>query len=63
LQDALKNIDEEKLHTKHVFDRFDKEALITTLVRHGSYIMFIISFLYTFKCFQNNYYRQSKYKT
>ena len=48
-QEALKNIDEEKLYTKHIFDRFDLEALITTVVRKGSYIAFIIASAYIFK--------------
>lgn len=36
LQEALKNIDEEKLYTKHIFDRFDMEALICAVTSHGS---------------------------
>ena len=43
LNEALENIDEEKLHTKHIFDRFDFDALVTTIVRKGSYLGFIIA--------------------
>jgi hypothetical protein len=42
LQEALKNIDEEKLYTKHIFDRFDPDALITSVVRGSSYFVMII---------------------
>jgi hypothetical protein len=61
LQEALKNIDEEKLYTKHIFDRFDSEALITAVVRAASYIASIIGQTYFFKLIQMNFYnRQSK---
>ena len=61
LQEALKNIDEEKLYTKHIFDRFDVEALITTVVRAASYKASIIGITYLFKRLQMNFYnRQSK---
>lgn len=53
LQEALKNIDEEKLYTKHIFDRFDADALITTLVRSASYIAILIAQTYVFKVCQN----------
>lgn len=52
LQEALKNIDEEKLYTKHIFDRFDADALITTLVRSASYIAILIGQTYVFKVCQ-----------
>lgn len=61
LQEALKIIDEEKLYTKHIFDRFDSEALITALVLAASYIATIIGQTYLFKVMQMNFYnRQSK---
>jgi hypothetical protein len=52
---SIKNIDEEKLYTKHIFDRFDLEALITTVFRKGSYIAFIIGLTYIVKRIQMNY--------
>ena len=51
LQEALMKIDEEKLYTKHIFDRFDLDALITTVVRKGSYLVIIIALTYIFKHF------------
>jgi hypothetical protein len=62
LQEALKNIDEEKLYTKHIFDRFDLEALITTIVRAASYIFCLIGFTYLFKRVQVSYYNRHKRK-
>ena len=59
LSEALKNIDEEKLYTKHIFDRFDLQALLMAVVRGGSYIGFIISFAYFFKRFQNDFYTRT----
>ena len=58
LQEALKNIDEEKLYTKHIFDRFDFEALITTVVRALSYFAVVIIGTYVFKKFQQKYYNR-----
>lgn len=60
LNEALDNIDEEKLHTKHIFDRFDFDALVTTIVRKGSYLAFIILFVYVFKIIQMNFYKRQK---
>uniref|UniRef100_A0A7S3ITH9 Uncharacterized protein n=1 Tax=Strombidium inclinatum TaxID=197538 RepID=A0A7S3ITH9_9SPIT len=60
LQQALLNIDEEKLYTKHIFDRFDLEALLTTLIRKGSYIAIIIAVTYIFKMVQKNFYNRQK---
>lgn len=56
LQQALKNIDEEKLYTKHIFDRFDSEALIAALVHEASYIATIIGMTYLVKVMQMNFY-------
>jgi hypothetical protein len=58
LQEALKIIDEEKLYTKHIFDRFDSEALITALVLAASYIATIIGQTYLFKVMQMNFYNR-----
>ena len=61
LQQALSNIDEDKLYTKHILDRFDPDALVTTLVRKGTYIAIILALTYIFKRIQKNFYsRQSK---
>lgn len=60
MQEALKNIDEEKLHTKHIFDRFDLEALITTIVMSGSYLAIIIASAYIFKLFQISFMDRQK---
>mmetsp|Transcript_11803 Transcript_11803/g.19935 ORF Transcript_11803/g.19935 Transcript_11803/m.19935 type:complete len:177 (-) Transcript_11803:44-574(-) len=60
LQKALENIDEEKLYTKHIFDRFDPQALVTTLVMNGSYIAFVIALTYIFKRIQKNFYNRQK---
>jgi len=54
----LKNIDEEKLYTKHIFDRFDLHALLMAVVRGGSYIAMIITLAYLFKRFQNDFFRR-----
>jgi len=62
LQEALKNIDEEKLYTKHIFDRFDFEALVTTVMRGGSYIASIIFVTYIFKRLQEKYYNKHQRK-
>jgi len=59
----LKNIDEEKLYTKHIFDRFDLDALITTAVRSGSYLALIIASTYIFKRLQSRYHNHSKNKS
>ena len=56
LKKALENIDEEKLYTKHIFDRFDPQALLTTIVRKGTYISTIIGLTYIFKCMQKNHF-------
>ena len=60
LKEALENIDEEKLHTKHIFDRFDFDALVTTIVRKGSYLALIIGQVYVFKLFQMNFNKRNK---
>lgn len=54
----MKNIDEEKLYTKHIFDRFDFQALLMAVVRGGSYIAMIITLAYLFKRFQNDFYKR-----
>ena len=62
LQQALSNIDEEKLYTKHILDRFDPDALITTVVRKGSYLAMILGLTYIFKRIQKNFYNRQKRK-
>ena len=49
LADALKNIDEEKFYTKHIFDRFDIDALISAFTSHASVIACAILICYIFK--------------
>lgn len=45
----MKNIDIEQFYTKHIFDRFDPEALVTTIIFHGSRVVYLMAFFYIAK--------------
>lgn len=55
LQKALENVDEEQFYTKHIFDKFDPEALWTTIAFHGSRLVYLLSFFYGAKRCQMNW--------
>lgn len=60
LQEALKNIDEEQFYTKHIFDRFDPEALVTTIIFHGSRTVYLMAFFYSAKLCQRRALEQQR---